>query len=317
MADGDQRQARRERARSAATGQAGLLTRTQLAALGVNPAVVRAEVLAGRWALAAREVISVATVGSVDETDAWVGVLAAAPRSSAVARAALAGLSALRLAGLSGIGGDGLVHVAAPKSSRPLPLPVGYRLHETRRWRDDDVLSPGIPRFRPEVATIQAALWARTDREAALMLCAPVQQRLTRAQDALVVLERIRRDRRRAFLRATLADVAGGSQAIGELDLVRLCRARGLPAPDRQQILRRPGGSYYLDARWTRWGVVAEVDGVGHLMVDQWLADCVRHNQIAIDDEVVLRLPTVGLRLEPDVHLSAVRSALLARGWRP
>lgn len=271
----------------------------------------------GRWSLATRDVVAVSAGASDDEANAWRGVLAAAPRSTTRLRAALAGLSALRLAGLVGIGGDGLVHVAAPKSSRPLRLPAGYRLHETRRWRDEHVLSTGLPRFRPDVATIQAALWARTDREAALMLCAPDQQRLTCADDVFVVLDRIRRDRRRPLLRAILTDVAGGSHSLGELDLLRLCRERGLPAPDQQQVLRRPGGSYYLDTRWSQRGVVAEVDGVGHLMVDQWPADCLRHNEIAIRGEVVLRLPTIGLRLEPDVHLAPVRRALLARGWRP
>ncbi len=292
------------------------MTRGQLAVVGVSPAVVEAEVRAGRWLLETPELVKVGGIES-PEADAWRGVLAVAPRSATGFRAALGGLSALRVAGLAGIGGDGLVHVVAPKSSRPLRLPDGYRVHETRRWRDEDVLTTGIPRFRSAVATIQAAMWARTDREAALMLCAPVQQQLTTAADTHGALDRIRRDRRRLLMRTILTDVAGGAQSIGELDLGKLCRERGLPAPDRQQILRRPGGSYYLDARWSSWGVVAEVDGVGHLMLDQWLADCVRHNEIAIGDDVVLRLPTIGLRLDPDLHMAMVRRALEVRGWRP
>ena len=56
-------------------------------------------------------------------------------------RAALGGITALHAAGLEGIDDDGLIHVCAPKSSHPVTPPPGVRLHETRRWRDDDVVA--------------------------------------------------------------------------------------------------------------------------------------------------------------------------------
>ncbi len=70
----------------------------------------------------------------------------------------------MHAAGLTGITGDGLVHIAAPKSSRALPAPRGVRIHETRRSRDVDIVRDPIPRVRTPMAAVQAALWARTER---------------------------------------------------------------------------------------------------------------------------------------------------------
>jgi len=191
------------------------------------------------------------------------------------------------------------------------------RLHETRRWRDDDVIGAGIPRTRPEVATIQAALWARTDREAALLLVAPVQQRLTSPSAVSDVLDRVRRDKRRTLLRAVLGDVADGVRSLNELDFAAMCRRRGLPEPDRQSVVDHPGGRSYLDVRWRRWRVVVEIDGIGHLRLDRWVDDSLRHNEIALGGEIVLRVPSLGLRLDPERQLDIVERALRKAGWRP
>jgi very-short-patch-repair endonuclease len=253
------------------------------------------------------------------QVDWWRAVLEAAPRRDPAAcpRAALGGLTALHAAGLQGIDGDGLIHICAPKSARP-PRPLaGVRIHETRRWADDDVIAAGIPRVRADVATVQAALWARTDREAALLLVAPIQQRLSAVDAVGAVLERVRRDQRRAFLRGVFADVVGGVRSLNELDFAALCRRRGLPEPDRQVVISSAVGRSYLDVRWTRWRVVVEIDGIGHLQPDRWIDDSLRHNEIALSGDMVLRVPSLGLRLDPDRHLDAVERALRRSGWRP
>ncbi|WP_421732219.1 hypothetical protein [Cellulomonas sp.] len=232
-------------------------------------------------------------------------------------RAALAGVTALHAAGLTGVHGDGFVHVAAPKSSRPLPPPSGVRVHETRRWRDDDMITAGINRSRPEVAAVQASLWARSDREAALYIAATVQQRLASADDVAAVLERVQRDKRRRLLGTVVDEVRGGAHSINELDFAALCRRRGLPEPDRQVVVTRAEGRAYLDVRWRRWRVVVEIDGVGHLQPDRWIDDSLRHNEIALSGDVVLRVPSLGLRLDPSPYLDAVARALERAGWRP
>jgi very-short-patch-repair endonuclease len=308
---------RRARMEQLAATQAGVLTRAQVGMHGVTRSQVRAEVDAGRWRVAGRECLAIAPAPADAQLGWWLAVLEASPRIDIRApRAALGGLTALHAAGLQGIEGDGLVHVCAPKSSRPLSPAPGVRVHETRRWNDDDVIVAGIPRIRPEVATVQAALWARTDREAALLLVAPVQQRLTTVDLLGSALDRVLRDRRRRLLRSVFTDIVGGVRSLNELDFAAMCRRRGLPEPDRQVVVSSAVGRSYLDVRWTRWRVVVEIDGLGHLQPDRWIEDSLRHNEIALSGDVVLRIPSLGFRLDPDRHLDAVERALRRAGWR-
>ena len=311
--------ARRARVREVAARQAGLLTRWQTRELGLSQEQVEAELTAERWHMVGRHTLLVAPADSGLRREWWLAVLECAPRSivGGTPRAALAGFTALIAAGLSGIDGDGSIHVAAPKSSRPLPVQAGIRLHETRRWRDEDVVIDGIPRARPEVATVQAALWARTDREAALMLVAPVQQRLTTADAVSGALDRVRRDRRRTLLRGLVGEIAHGVGSLNELDFAGLCRRRGLPEPERQVPMTTPSGRAYVDVRWSRWRVVVEIDGIGHLRPDRWIDDSLRHNEIVLSGDTVLRIPSLGLRLDPNRHLDAVERALRSAGWTP
>jgi len=52
----------------------------------------------------------------------------------------------------------------------------GVTLHRVRE--PDPALGAGIPRVAVEVATIHAAQWAVSDRQAALLICLPMQQRM-------------------------------------------------------------------------------------------------------------------------------------------
>lgn len=287
--------------------------------LGITTAQMHAEIDAERWRRVGRYTLAVAPAGAADRADWWLAVLECAPRCSddEPPRAALAGITALQAAGMRGVDDDGFVHVAAPKSSRPLPAPPGVRVHETRRWRDDDAIAAGIIRSRPAVAAVQAALWARSDREASLYVVAAVQQRLATADALSDVIDRVQRDKRRGLLRTVMEEIRGGVQSLNELDFAALCRRRGLPEPDRQVVIARGEGRAYLDVRWRRWRVVVEIDGIGHLQLDRWIDDTLRHNEIALRGDVVLRVPSLGLRTNPAPYLEAVAQALYKAGWRP
>ena len=310
---------RRTVVRALAEQQAGLVARSQALALGITPSHLRAEIEAERWLPAGRHSLVVRAPQPSDQADWWLAVLECAPQAARGRgpRAALGGVTALRAAGLDGVAGDGLLHVCAPKSSHPVSTASGVRLHETRRWSDEDVFASGIPRTRPEIAAVQAALWARTDREAALLLVVPVQQRLTTVEAVADALDRIQRDKRRSLLRAVLREIADGVQSLNELDFAAMCRRRGLPEPDRQVVVTHPGGRSYLDVRWRRWRVVVEIDGIGHLQPDRWVEDSARHNEIALTGDLVLRVPSLGLRLDPARQLDIVERALRKAGWSP
>ena len=316
--DRSARLARRAGVAHAARAQSGLLTVWQLRTLGVTWSAKQAELRGQRWVSRRPSTVRVAQAGPADESAWWEALLACSPKARAAGSctAALGGVTAMRAAGLIGIAGDGLVHVAAPKSSRPLPAPRGVRIHETRRWRDADIVRDPIPRVRTPMAAVQAALWARTEREAALFLVAPVQQRLTTAEAVREALECVRRDKRRTLLRAVADELVDGVRSLNELDFAAMCRARGLPEPSRQVVVHVAGGRAYLDVRWERWHVTVEVDGVGHLQLDRWLSDTARHNEIALTGDVVLRIPSLAIRLDPKPHLDQVERALRRAGWR-
>ena len=143
-----------------------------------------------------------------------------------------------------------------------------------------------------------------------------VQQRLATAEEISTALLQVRRDRRRRFIEAVLLDLLGGSESLGEIDLARGCRERGMPVPERQVM--RPGahGRHVLDARWDAFGVVVEVDGIHHLHAKQVVDDALRQNDVTLQGDLVLRLPLLGLRAEPDAFFDQIADALRRRGWR-
>jgi very-short-patch-repair endonuclease len=288
-----------------------VVSREQAYAVGLTRAEVRAHVKARRWRRVGGHALAVHTGPLVPEAQWWAAVLEGGPR------AFLDGASALVATGLKGFT-TSTIRVSVPKGAR-----VRRRrrsevdLRETRRWRAEDVVSTGIPRSRPAVAAVRAALWARSDREAALVLTMAVQQGLCRVDDLADEMLRIRRDKRRPFIHRLLIDLAGGVRSLNELDMIRGCRERGLPVPDLQVVRKTRSGSYYLDARWRRWAVVVEVDGIQHTWVQNVVADAIRHNAIATSSDLVLRMPVLGLRLCPDAFFEQIAAALAARGWNP
>ena len=53
------------------------------------------------------------------------------------------------------------------------------------------------------------------------------------------------------YLREAIRDIRGGSEALSEIDLIRLCRRFGLQEPDRQvKRFDSHGRIRYLDAEW-------------------------------------------------------------------
>jgi very-short-patch-repair endonuclease len=228
-------------------------------------------------------------------------------------RAFLDGESALVAAGLTGYR-VAAIRVSVPRGARIYRRLPDVQIRQTRRWAADDVAAARLPRARAEVAAVRAALWARTDRQAALLLTMVVQQGLATAEQLAGEMLRIRRDKRRALLHVVVLDLLGGVRSLGELDVVRECRRRGLPEPDKQVLRRSKNGTYYLDLLWTRWGLVVEVDGIQHSWANQVVGDAVRQNDVSLQDLTVLRLPLLGLRLDADTFFAQIEQALVAAG---
>jgi hypothetical protein len=150
---------------------------------------------------------------------------------------------------------------------------------------------------------VDAAAWAPK-------LAAGVQQRLTRAAAVGSVLEQSPRVRRRELMLKALADVAGGAEALSELDFCALVRRFGLPEPDRQVIRADRQGRRWLDAVWEKQRVVAEIDGRWHMDAGAWWSDMRRDNELTVDGYRVLRFPAFVVRENPEVVARLIARAL-------
>lgn len=300
---------RRAQVARLAASQAGVVSRRQAYRLGLTRAEVRANVRAGRWRRVGRQALCVHTGPLSRSARHWVAVIEAGPR------AYLDGESALVEAGLENFRVRG-IRVSVPRGARVYRRLTGVDIRQTRRWRGDDVVGAGLPRARASVAAVRAALWARSDREAALVLTMTVQQEVASAKEIGLEMLRVRRDKRRALIHAVLHDLLDGVRSLGELDVARECRRRGLPEPERQVLRKAKDGTYYLDVYWERWGVVVEIDGIHHAWVQNVVGDAIRQNRLALQGDTVLRLPLLGLRVAPEDFFAQIEEALVAAGCR-
>lgn len=303
------RRLRRMRVDQASRDQAEILSRAQIYALGITRAEVRANVAAKRWQAIGRHCVATHTGPLTVEARHWVAVLEGGPR------AFVDGESSLVLAGLENYEVVEGIRVTVPRGARIRHRASTLNIRQTRRWSSNDLhVGPGVPRSRNPIAAVRAALWAGSDRQATLLLTMTVQQRVASVEEIAAELLKVRRDKRRALLHETVLDLAGGVGSLNELDVLRGCRQRGLPEPDTQAVRRTPRGSYFLDFRWKRWGVVVEVDGIQHAWAQNLVADALRHNSIAISGDTVLRLPVLGLRLCREEFFDQIGAALRAAG---
>lgn len=269
----------------------------------------RYELGARRWQRVGR--CYVAQNGPLTEAQRqWVAVLNAGPTG------ALAGRTAAEGGGLRGWS-DGLIHVLVQRGASTPPKIEGVKVH----WTRGEIAAHPIalpPRVRIAPALLQASSWARSDRGAMAVLAAGVQQRLVRVTDLEAAVSDATDLRRRRLVTLTLDDIAGGAQALSEIDAAHRCRAAGLPEPSRQSVrLDRQGRRRYLDLDWDRWRLSAEIDGRQHMEVRQWCDDLLRQNELVIARSDILRFPSLIVRTSSRVFEDQIERALLARGWRP
>lgn len=284
-------------ARAVAALHEGVAHRAELRDVGVTRADVRTEVCAGRWALAGKHTVVIGTGPLTDDARHWQAVWESG--SGAV----LDGASALIASGLTGFAPH-RVDVSMPRNNRRHAV-AGVVRH--LRSAMPPTVQVGVPRVKPEWAAIHAAQWAVSDRQAALLLCLPVQQRLIPTVRLLRAWQASPRGgRRHALIDVIVRDVCDGVHSLGELDFARLCRDRGLPAPSRQVVRSLPGGRVYLDAGWQGIGLVVEIDGGHHALALNPIDDALRQNDVVLSGDRVLRIPVLGLRLHPDAFMDQV-----------
>ena len=277
----------------------GVLNRARLRALGWDFRAVARQVESGRWATHGHQTVALHTAPLSRAADHLRAVWEVGERV-----AALDGVTALEVAGLKGFTDD-RIHVSVKHTCR-VGEPDGVELHKVIRRVPGELLTVGATRTRPAVAAVRAAHWAVSDRQAALVLAMPVQQRLVSGAALRAAVGQIRGRNRRAFITTVARDIADGAQSLGELDFAALCRGRGLPRPTRQTVRRGPLGTVYLDVFWEDVELAVEIDGSQHTWGLALTDDHFRQNDLVIRGDKVLRMTLMGLRLQPDAFMDQV-----------
>ncbi|CCH78820.1 conserved hypothetical protein [Nostocoides japonicum T1-X7] len=295
----------RHDAAAAAKAHSGVVSRTALAELGIDARMVAREVAAGRWRTHGRQTVAMHTGELDDVAKRWRAVWEVGTRVAAVD-----GVSALQAAGMTGFE-EPTVHVSVVHRIA-LRSHTDLRVHKIIRRVPQEVTEAGLPRVKPAYAAVRAAQWACSDRQAALLLVMPVQQRLVTGAQLRSAATSIPGRARRGLVRTLVRDIADGAQSLGELDFAALCRQRGLPEPSRQVVREGPDGRIYLDVRWDN-GLVVEIDGTAHQSGLSVSDDHLRANLVTMDGDIVLRMDLVGLRLRQEEFMDQVALAYLTR----
>lgn len=291
----------RERALEAADASDGVLSRTQLRALGVGRDRVASQVRAGRWQLHGRQTVALHTGALSSLALAWRAV------HESVGDARVDGVTSLQLAGVTGLS-DQIVHVSLHHLCQVRAID-GVVQHKVSRRITGDSELPGLPRTTPALAALRAAQWAVSNRQAALFLVLPTQQRITTAAHLREAHAQYPGRRRRSFVTRLIDDIADGAQSLGELEVVPLLRRRGLPTPTRQALRCVGGRVRYLDVFWDDIGLALEIDGAAHSEGLELTFDHLRGNAVTMGGDVILRMNLIGLRLHRDAFLDQVVEA--------
>jgi very-short-patch-repair endonuclease len=302
----DERQRRLAVVRALGDVQGGVVSRDQLSSLAITSHEIAAHVAGHRWRPVHTQSVAVHTGPLPLLGRQWAAVFEGGARSC------LDGASALIAEGLEHYTED-VIRVSVPRGVL-VRRATGIDVRQTRRLRTEDLAPSGVPRTRPDVAGVRAALWARSDKQATLLLTMAVQQRLTTPERLGAQALTVKRDARRMLVTTVIGDLLGGVRSLGEHEFAQECRRRDIPEPNRQVLRKAPGGRWYLDVCWDEWGVVVEVDGIQHEWATNVVSDALRHNAVTLERAVVLRLPLLGLRVAPDEFFAQIRAALAGRG---
>lgn len=296
-----------------ARGQAWVLSRAQLAGLGIGFEGVRSRARQGVWRVVGPRVVVLHSGALTAQQRRWAGILHAGPG------AVLALASAAEAGGLDGFTEDE-VHVAVEHGREVASLihqAVTIRVHQTRHVSEDVVPLRLPPRHTVARAVLELASVTAYDNRARALIAAAVQQRLVHPEQLRDFVGRRPTLPRRRLIRETIEDVAGGAHSLPELDYARALRRAGLPQPTRQRKMRRPNGTWYLDNDFADWRVTVEVNGAQHYALLARESDDDRRFGLQVRGRLVVDISSYAVRRRPAIAVLRTAEALLARGWRP
>lgn len=289
--------------RALGEAQDGVVTRAQLAAVGVDRAVVREEVSSRRWQLLGPRIVLLSPAEPTRRR------LLRAAGLAAEGRAWVAGRSALELHGFEDVE-PGRIHLQAPAGRRVTAF-VGVVTHATYRWVPDDEREvDGILTTTPARAAVDAARWERSPRMAAGVVLAAIQQRLCSIEEIEAVMARFEKFQQSVAVRQAIVDAAEGADSLGEVDTSDLVVRAGLPQPIRQYVLQTALGArrYDLGVQLPDGAMLLiEVDGPTHRSAEARRRDAIKDAAAEAAGHRLLRVDPVQVRRNPWPFLALLR----------
>ena len=289
-------QSQAARATSAAAATSGVLSERALREAKITRGFVRNQITAGRWQTRTHSTLTTTTGPLTRDQLLWVALEHAGPG------ALLGGLTAAQALGMRNWVRDEVTVLVDQELSFDAVDRV--RFFRTRRSLNELRHPTHEPRScRIEPAILLFAAHEPNRRTALGAIAATVQQRLTTPERLSEWVRILRPLRRASDIRELLGDLAGGSQSLAEIDVLRLCRAWGLVAPRRQKRRKDRSGRYrYTDCEWDLPDgrvLVLEIDGAFHLDVENYTEDVRRHRGLTTDRRIVIRCTAQEARHDP------------------
>ncbi len=278
-----------------AARQHGMLSQSQLTALGVGREFVRNQLRARRWAHRTSSVLSTTTGPMSWDQRLWLATLHAGPNSI------IGGLTAAGVHGLKAWDREAItVLVGNDLSFEPVD---GVQFFRTRRPIPLLRARSDLPLCAIEPAVLLFAGYERNRRTAHGAIAAVVQQRLTTPPRIARWLQQLKPLRRATEFRSLLQDIEAGAQSVAEVELRKACRTFGIREPTSQRARSdRSGRRRFTDAEWLLADgrtLILEVDGAFHDNVVQASADRARNRKLTTSDRIVISCSAYELRDDP------------------
>jgi hypothetical protein len=293
-----------------AAGQAGVVARRQLRALGVPRTLVRSHLRGHRWQRVLPGTFVVFTGPLPFPTRVWAAILYAGPNATASHE------TAAWLWGLE-THPPVVVDVTVPHARRHRATRPGVRVRQSRHLleRRHPVLVP--PRTRIEDTVLDLTDAARSPEPVIGVVLRACQNRLTTAGRLATRARSRRRLRWRKLIAELLADARDGATTPLERRYARdVERAHGLPRGRRNLAEGPPRRRRYRDVRYLRWRLVVELDGRAAHPAHERERDDLRDNELVeADGTLTLRYGWVSVSARPCRTAAQIVRVLRSAGW--
>lgn len=289
--------------------QQGVLTREQALGAGVSRHVIAGRLHSGRWQSLHRGVF-VTFSGPVPRgAQLWGAVLRVGDG------AVLSHHTAAEVWKLSDEPSSA-IHVSVPRQTGSLDIP-GMVLHYSSRLPGARHPARLPPQTTLEATVLDLADVSRTAEDAVSWAIRACQRRLTTPDRIAAALADRNRVRWRRDLTDAVTEAREGVHSPLERRYLRdVERKHALPRGDRQVLTIRGQARQYADVRYTRYGVVVELDGVMAHPAEARNRDSRRDNANTLDGFQTLRYGWVPVAYHACTVASEVADLLRQHGWR-